>query len=410
MDEPETGRTGPAAPDAECPLDGTINFTGYSDRQLSELRFTIHRERFPKNFATLQAEIDRRARAEIAPGLETELVAGRLSRHDGLRGWLESKLTRSPLYGLGSMEFMQNQLVLNGWRRTWLGTPLQGQLVVSTNRIRNVVRDGDTVRFELTNSYWPVKRIAFRPEEQLHTASIVARLPSTRAQGFERRWESVRDFNERLRNVSQRPVVTPTLVAANMLIFAVMCVAGKDLGRFTLTELVTWGDNAGPLTVNGQWWRLVTAPFLHVSLPHLLLNMWALWNIGRLCEQVFGRWTFALLYFATGVLGGLTSIAWNPDVNSAGASGAIFGALGAFLAFFLNPGNRVPATIARRHWIGTSLFVVFNLVSGAMQTGIDNAAHVGGLVEGFALGWILARPLEMRRRPPPCLHPGAHEG
>jgi membrane associated rhomboid family serine protease len=146
--------------------------------------------------------------------------------------------------------------------------------------------------------------------------------------------------------------------------FVVMCIATKKFGGFTLPGLVTWGANFGPLTVNGQWWRLLTATFVHFNLFHLLLNMWALWNVGRLCERVFGRLTFVFLYFASAVLASLSSIAWNPDLSSVGASGPIFGILGAFLAFFLNPQNRVPATIARRHWISTSAFAVFNLVSG----------------------------------------------
>jgi rhomboid protease GluP len=173
-----------------------------------------------------------------------------------------------------------------------------------------------------------------------------------------------------------------------------MGIVTKRSGGFTAPELITWGSNFGPLTVNGQWWRLITASFVHLNLSHLLLNMWALANIGRMCERIFGRASLTFLYFACALLASLSSIAWNPDLSSVGASGAIFGIFGAFLAFFLNPRNRVPPTIARRHWISTSVFAAYNLINGALQPGIDNAAHVGGLIAGFALGWILTRPLE----------------
>ena len=122
--------------------------------------------------------------------------------------------------------------------------------------------------------------------------------------------------------------------------------------------------------------------------------MWALWNVGSLTERLFGRGTLLFLYVAAGVLASLTSIAWDPSHSSVGASGAIFGVFGAFLAFLSRQRHQIPASIVRKHWISTSAFVLFNLVNGAIQPGIDNAAHVGGLLSGFALGFILARPLD----------------
>jgi hypothetical protein len=125
-----------------------------------------------------------------------------------------------------------------------------------------------------------------------------------------------------------------------------------------------------------------------------LLNMWALWNIGRLSERLFGHGTLLFLYVASGILASLTSIAWDPSLSSVGASGAIFGVFGSFLAFLSRQRHQIPPTIVRKHWISTAAFVLFNLISGAMQPGIDNAAHVGGLLSGFVLGFILARPLD----------------
>jgi hypothetical protein len=107
---------------------------------------------------------------------------------------------------------------------------------------------------------------------------------------------------------------------------------------------------------------------------------------------------FFSLYIATGGLASLSSSAWDPTHLAAGASGAIFGILGAFLAFLVRRRSDVPRTIIRAHWISTLVFVLFNLVSGALQPGIDNAAHVGGLASGMLLGYILARPLDFAHR------------
>lgn len=167
---------------------------------------------------------------------------------------------------------------------------------------------------------------------------------------------------------------------------------------FTLQEMLDWGSNYGPLTVNGQWWRLFTALFLHLSTLHLGLNMWALWNIGRASERLYGSWTLLFLYLTTGLLASLSSIDWDPGLSSAGASGAIFGVLGAYLALMLKERRAIPATVFRRHWFSTAAFAVFNLISGAVQPGIDNAAHIGGLASGFALGLLLARALDRNVR------------
>ena len=97
-----------------------------------------------------------------------------------------------------------------------------------------------------------------------------------------------------------------------------------------------YGANFGPYTLSGQWWRLFTYMFLHGGAMHIFFNMWCLWDLGQLCESLYGRWTYAAIYLITGVSGGLASAAWNwnPGVASVGASGAIFGLAGALIASF----------------------------------------------------------------------------
>jgi rhomboid protease GluP len=115
-------------------------------------------------------------------------------------------------------------------------------------------------------------------------------------------------------------------------------------------------------------------------------------------ERLFGSPSFALLYFTSGIGGSLCSLIWNPAVNSAGASGAIFGVYGAMLAFFLRKNSSVPPSVVRQQRASGITFIAFNLMNGFSHAGIDNAAHVGGLAVGLAMGFVLARPLGTEAR------------
>jgi TPR repeat protein len=138
--------------------------------------------------------------------------------------------------------------------------------------------------------------------------------------------------------------------------------------------------------------------FVHFGLLHLVFNMWVLWSIGRMTERMFGSLHYALLYVLGGLCGSMASLWWHPNVNSAGASGAIFGILGGLLAFVLNPASGVPATIVASQRRSIVIFVAYNLIGGFTHQGIDNAAHLGGLIGGFLIGWMLARPLDVTAR------------
>jgi membrane associated rhomboid family serine protease len=189
--------------------------------------------------------------------------------------------------------------------------------------------------------------------------------------------------------------VTPLIIAANVVVFGAMAVTFHSIATFSPIQLAMWGGNSGTLDLSGQWWRLITYQFLHANLLHIAVNMWVMWAIGRLTERLYGSFTLLFLYLAAGVLAGLASIVWNPEQISVGASGSIFGIVGAFLAFVIRARNESPLSVLR-YWLPVLLFVIFNLVSGAYQPGIDNAAHVGGLLAGFGLGAIMVQPVESR--------------
>jgi rhomboid protease GluP len=190
--------------------------------------------------------------------------------------------------------------------------------------------------------------------------------------------------------------ITTFLIAVNLLVFAGMIFSGISPLRPESEQLIRWGANYGPFTLQGQWWRLFTSMFLHIGVIHLLLNLWCLWNLGLLGEQFYGHWTFAGLYVLSGLGGSLASVARNPMVLSAGASGAIFGLAGALIATFRL--GRLPLPSAALHNTLRSLlaFAGYNLLFGVVYQGIDNGAHVGGLVTGFILGALLSRDFHGR--------------
>jgi rhomboid protease GluP len=203
---------------------------------------------------------------------------------------------------------------------------------------------------------------------------------------------------------SESPItLTQVLFGANLALFLAMAmatyVATDDVNavllavskRFSGEISVHFGANYGPYTLSGEWWRLVTYMFLHSGAMHIFFNMWCLWDLGRLCESLYGRWTFAGIYLITGVSGGLASIAWNPDVLSVGASGAIFGLAGALIASFYLGEFSLPRVAISGTLRSLVIFAVFNLGFGQLFGGIDNACHIGGLVSGLALGALITR-------------------
>lgn len=190
-----------------------------------------------------------------------------------------------------------------------------------------------------------------------------------------------------------RVPVTMVLLAVNILIFVAMLSHGASLWHTSTAVPLAWGANFGPATQDGQWWRLGTAMFLHFGVIHLALNMWALWDIGRLLEQVYGRWRYLLLYLGAGVFGNLLSLVIQGNLAvSGGASGAIFGLYGALVLFLWRERGQMERSEFRWMFGAASIFIVLALVMGQLITGIDNSAHVGGLVSGALLGVALSRP------------------
>ncbi|SHG59893.1 rhomboid family intramembrane serine protease [Pedobacter caeni] len=231
---------------------------------------------------------------------------------------------------------------------------------------------------ELSSKYEALKSGFVAPEDDLLTLP-----PATTA-------DHVKEFLYVFRPVKGY-VVTPVLMYLNILIFIIMALSGVNIFDPTSDSLIDWGANFTPLTLGGQPWRLLTNCFLHIGILHLLMNMYALVYIGLLLEPHLGKLRFIAAYLLAGITASVASVWWNDLTISAGASGAIFGMYGVFLAMLTT--NLIEKTERKALLVSIGVFVAFNLVNG-MKGGIDNAAHIGGLIGGLIIGYAFLPSLK----------------
>lgn len=199
-------------------------------------------------------------------------------------------------------------------------------------------------------------------------------------------------LNDLMRSGPRQAPVTTGLLVINVSVFLVMLLFGAGFWHTNSGVPLAWGANFGPATQDGQWWRLFTAMFIHFGVVHLALNMWALWDVGRLVERLYGRVNFAVLYLTSGVLGNLLSLVVQGNrAVSGGASGAVFSLYGALLVFLWRERAQVEPGEFRWLFGAASVFTLLTLGMGQVIPGIDNAAHVGGLLAGGMMGALMAR-------------------
>ncbi len=202
------------------------------------------------------------------------------------------------------------------------------------------------------------------------------------------------EFHRQLHSRTPLVFVTRSIVAVNVAVFAVMVLSGVGWLQPSVDDLIEWGANFGPKTLAGQSWRLFTSMFVHCGIIHLAFNMWALANVGQVVERLVGNLAFLVLYVVSGLVGSLASVAWNPSVASEGASGAVFGVIVALLGFILAHRHAVPPSVFQEIRSSMLAFLGYNLLFGISVPGIDMAAHLGGLVAGFACGLVISPPWE----------------
>ncbi len=190
-----------------------------------------------------------------------------------------------------------------------------------------------------------------------------------------------------------KPFITYITLGVIVLVWVAMTMAG---GSEELEVLIQFGANSGwHILVRGEYWRLFTSMFLHIGLLHLAFNSYALFLFGVEMERIYGPTRFTVLYILAGLFGSFASYASKgPLTLSAGASGAIFGVIGMNLAYFLLH-RQAFGKFGRQRINTVVIIIIINLIFGFTVPGIDNIAHIGGLVVGFLLGYALAPHYKM---------------
>lgn len=189
-----------------------------------------------------------------------------------------------------------------------------------------------------------------------------------------------------------RPIVTYLLIGLNVAAFIADIATNYRFTGGARTRGVPLGVLFGPSVADGEWWRLFTAGFFHFSVFHIGMNMFVLWRIGTQIESMLGTLRYISLYLASLFAGSLGAMLLTPGAFTAGASGAIFGLLGAAAAYQLT--HRI------NMWqSGLAMLIGLNLVITFAVPGISVGGHVGGLIGGTVCGYAMFQ-LEERRQSP----------
>jgi membrane associated rhomboid family serine protease len=183
-----------------------------------------------------------------------------------------------------------------------------------------------------------------------------------------------------MRSTSDEPVLTYALIGINVVV-GIGSLLGGGAGASS-SSLTDDGGVSQHFIADGEYWRLVTAGFLHAGIFHLLTNMLALWILGTMIEPALGRWRFGLIYFVSLLCGSFGALLLSPDSLTVGASGAVFGLMGAAAIVARNRGFSLMES-GLGIWIGLNLLITFTIPN------ISIGGHIGGLVGGSVAAFLL---------------------
>jgi membrane associated rhomboid family serine protease len=222
---------------------------------------------------------------------------------------------------------------------------------------------------------------------------LVAWLPAAATRGgLVRRW-----YEERLGPYRREAWATYAIALAIAACYVLQALQAGAAG-FSAQTLLAHGANFPPRTLDGEGWRLLSAVFLHADFGHLLGNLVTLVALGPYVERLYGRCALAVLFVGAGLAGSALDLFTNFSVVAVGASGAVFGIVGALLAYPLRRPGHLPLGSIRAILAFGGLYTAWSLKQGFDGVGINNSAHVTGLAAGFALGLALAPPFESTAR------------
>lgn len=196
----------------------------------------------------------------------------------------------------------------------------------------------------------------------------------------------LQDFMNDAENLTEKNKywVTWSIILLNLIMYGISSILSGNPFNMDINVLNMLGAKNNELITAGQYYRLVTCMFLHGSIIHIASNMYSLYCVGYLVEKVYGRAKYILIYLLSGIISSYVSFLFS-DAISIGASGAIFGVLGAVLVFSFRFKNR----IGKELFINIMAVIVLNVFIGMSMTNIDNFAHIGGLVSGVIISAII---------------------
>lgn len=179
-------------------------------------------------------------------------------------------------------------------------------------------------------------------------------------------------------------IVTWIIIALNVAVYAVTAYFSGNIFNSNINVLVAMGAKVNSLIASGQYYRFFTCMFLHAGIVHLAVNMYSLYIMGYFVEKIYGKFKYIMLYFISGLTSSVFSFMFSSSV-SVGASGAIFGLLGAALVFAIKMKHR----IGKEFFINVLSIIVVNLIIGFSVTNVDNFGHLGGLIGGICTTYLL---------------------
>ena len=191
--------------------------------------------------------------------------------------------------------------------------------------------------------------------------------------------------------------VTSILAFSNFIIYVIQEITGDSNNAI---DLVNMGARYDIYVARGHWWRFITPNFLHIGITHLLLNLAGLFIFGMLVEKDFSKIKYIIIYFFCGICSNIFSYSsgswfgFTCGPVGAGASGAIFGLLGAYASYLIINKN-VLGQQGKDSLVSIGLIIFINVIYGAAATGVDHIAHVTGIISGLAIGWLLSPSKQM---------------
>jgi rhomboid protease GluP len=390
--------------------DGEIDFRIYTREQLDSAIGRMDRGRYPINYRNLSAEYQRRRVAE-RQAAELAAQSGTAVPPDNMLSvprrfavTFEPQAGPNKSFGPSRNAFhlvasgsiqVDGPIVRVTGRRfgIFLGLPLMRTEELGRQFVVNVEFQGAVFRFELRVPGEKVRALTLWLPSAVDAQELSKSLPIERTPDFIPQLGRHVEFERSLIAQSPKTPVTHGLVIICVCVYLATAVATDHLFGFDGQSLLPLGSNCGPFTTDGDWWRLLTSMFLHAGLIHLAFNMWALASFGPVVERLYGSVSYALVYFVAGAAGSLASVTWNPAVNSIGASGAIFGILGALIAAQMRGDGSIPKSVLQPFRNSSLVFAGCALFAGLLSNGVDNADHLGGIAMGFIMGLVLSRPI-----------------